>query len=915
MRTICLALALIQALALANEAAKKPPTELERAVDEFKTQTEAAGLRGGGSFSRDAQAPKRVWHGRLFENLRNDLLDAIPHEVRQRGGEKSLLRRNQFGFNVAGPVFVPRVMSGKNTFFSLSYEGVRERVARSFLRTVPTLGERAGDDTAVVDPSGNVLPLFDPATTRQNPAYNSALPVSAGNLQYLRDRFPGNRIPAGRLDPTALAAIALYPKPNVSVGPFQQNNYFVQSPETNVADGFLGKVDHTWGESQRITSEFNLSSGLLGAPKLFSTSANPGAPDRNFSTRRASFQHVYTASPQTVNTASIEVVSSVSRGGDSNQTPVPVYQFDPYLGMGTSFPLSKDARNTYTFSDELTLRVGKKSLRVSGQFVAYQVNTLSEKYPSAYFHFSSGLTSLPGVNDTGGAFASYLLGMPDYAERSFTVAPSYFRQSYSSMNLHDKYELLPGLTLSAGLNLSLHTPRVEKYNRQSTIDLTAIDPSSGLPGALVAASEGHPAFRPRIVRLDPSVSIAWSPLKNTVVRTDFWRAYSPIPIYSGQWGTQGFNGRSTIVSPNVELMPAALLSQGLPALPNTLPDLRPGSANNTVADLVDPTSREPLFQAASLSVEQQLPLSLVLSVGATYSGGRNLLVGNDSANPNAISPHALRYANQLYNEAFASSLRPYPQYKGFDLYGQYPIGRYQRDAGFLRLEKRASNGFSLRAYYEISKQLDDYSGPYGAQDLFNRRNDWALTAYNVPQHLQIGYVYELPFGTNTPFLNLTGWPRPLVDGWSVSGSAYLAEGTPLALHPEFNNTGNIIPALNVDVVPGVDPSVANPGPSLWFNPAAFAQPADFTLGNASRTSSTLRNPGTQSFDLSVNKRLELSINRAMEFTASAFDFLNHADWNDPDTTIGPASAPNLNAGKITGSHGGRVIQVGVAYSF
>jgi hypothetical protein len=113
----------------------------------------------------------------------------------------------------------------------------------------------------------------------------------------------------------------------------------------------------------------------------------------------------------------------------------------------------------------------------------------------------------------------------------------------------------------------------------------------------------------------------------------------------------------------------------------------------------------------------------------------------------------------------------------------------------------------------------------------------------------------------------------------------------------------------------VDPRVANPGPELWFNPAAFAQPPDFTAGNAQRTHSFLLQPGSQNHDLSVTKRFTLNADRAVELSAVGFNFVNHANWNDPDMVIGPESAPNVNAGKIIGSRGGRVIQLGVRYSF
>ena len=86
----------------------------------------------------------------------------------------------------------------------------------------------------------------------------------------------------------------------------------------------------------------------------------------------------------------------------------------------------------------------------------------------------------------------------------------------------------------------------------------------------------------------------------------------------------------------------------------------------------------------------------------------------------------------MNNLAFSQSLRPYPQYQGFNLYGEYPVGRYQRDAGYVRVEKRSSSGLSVNAYFEFNKQMDDYSGPYGTQDFFNRQDEWSVTAGNRP---------------------------------------------------------------------------------------------------------------------------------------------------------------------------------------
>jgi hypothetical protein len=460
------------------------------------------------------------------------------------------------------------------------------------------------------------------------------------------------------------------------------------------------------------------------------------------------------------------------------------------------------------------------------------------------------------------------------------------------------------------------TPRVELRDRQSTIDLARLNPANGRRGALAAAGRDGMSrgFWNPVVRVDPWASIAWSPgtTSKIVIRASYSRYHTAIPIYFGQWGTQGFNGYQALISPNIQLEPAVQLGTGLPA-PPALPDLRGEAANDTVADLVDRTGRDPVYQSAGFSVERELPGSMVLTAGFGYSGGRQLLVSSGAANPNAIPHAALIYRDQLNDEDFNRSLRPYPQYKGFELYSSFPYGRYQREAAYVRLEKRVSKGLSLSAYFERSRQADDYSS--AAQDFFNSRNEWSLTPYNRPQYLQFSYIYELPVGANKGLMNYEDWRRHLVTGWSLSGSGSYSAGRPLELEPSFNNTGGVITSLRANAVPGVDPAVPDPTPDLWFNPAAFDQPPDFTLGQLSRTHPSLRGPSAQNFDVSLNKRFAIDADRVLELSAAAFNFTNHANWNDPDTTIGPASAPNANAGKIIGSQGGRVIQLGLRFSF
>src|SRR5208283_3781735 len=121
--------------------------------------------------------------------------------------------------------------------------------------------------------------------------------------------FPGNVIPTYRLSSAAQQALALYPSPNTNIGPFFQNNYFINSPQIDDADGIIAKVDHPFRERHRVTSNTTISSGYLSPSKYFPNDASPTLPEQHFSTVRSELDYVFTANSSTVNSASIVVNS------------------------------------------------------------------------------------------------------------------------------------------------------------------------------------------------------------------------------------------------------------------------------------------------------------------------------------------------------------------------------------------------------------------------------------------------------------------------------------------------------------------------------------------------------------------------------------------------------------------------------
>jgi hypothetical protein len=916
----------------------KTPSELQKALNEFRIQMGQVGA-GGGSRKLKVAGRQNSLTGRLYENFRNDFLDAVPHEVRQRGGTKSLLRRNQYGFNVSGPVVAPWLYDGRGrTFFSVSFEGTRERIASSALFTVPTDKQRSGDFSDLVDTAGQPVLIYDPATTRPNPDYDPSQPISTGNPQYLRDPFSNNVIPENRIDPVARALVAMYPKSNISVGPFLTNNYWVNSPLENTASGVILKLDHKLTEKQQLSGNFNYSGGLRKSPEYFSGPANSGSPSYQFKNGGLAIADTYTASPQVVWTfrgsaaySQTDSVASEAAGVDYPRrlglnglfsTFFPRLTIGGnYLSIGPPTAVFRDRSYSYTGSTSVSINRKSHTLRLTGLARDSRLNSFNPSYPSGLFSFGSSITGAPGVVNTGNGFAQFLLGMVSRAEEGLVLNPSYYSKKFFDLNAGDEYRMRPGLTLNFNLSLEITTPRIEKYDRQSTVSLERVNPENDKPGALIFAERDGVGrgLQPVTMRWEPSVGLAVNPWndRNTLVRLNYNLDYGEYPLYGRHFGTNGFNATPVFTSPNDQLEPAFLLREGMPLDFRRPPALEPEAANGTDADYIDPSGLLPVNQQWSLSVQRELPRSLAFE--ANYTGWRGAHQFVDSfIRLNAVPVDNLGYRDQLYDDAFRNSLRPYPQYRNLNLGGVFPGGDVEGHALTMTLDQRLTGGLFGRVSYRLAKVMDNYSTG-AAQDPQNLRDEWSLSASDVTHSVQVSYTYELPFGKGKKLLNdddlMSRVMAPLLGGWSLSGLTTWRNGPPLIIRPLFNRTGGIVSNLRVNVVPGVDPSVEKQSPQQWFNPAAFAQPDDFTLGDGPRTHPSLRGPSDQFHHLSLTKRIELGAETSLEFVTEAFNFPNHANLNDPDTRIGPDSSPNLNAGKIIGSTGGRVMQLGLRILF
>src|SRR5437867_963439 len=200
------------------------------AIAEFKVQSnlQPAELgRGlGGTINISLRSGTNVFHGVLFEFLRNDKLDA--NNFFNVGRPRPPFQQNQFGGAAGGPIYIPKLYDGRNrTFFFADYQGTRIRKGLTRIFTVPTPAMRAGDFSGLA-------PIFDADSTRVG---------SDGRV--IRDQFLDNRIPSNRFDPIMQRYLALYPQPN---RPGIANNYILNPKYNDDNDQGDIKLDHMLSE-------------------------------------------------------------------------------------------------------------------------------------------------------------------------------------------------------------------------------------------------------------------------------------------------------------------------------------------------------------------------------------------------------------------------------------------------------------------------------------------------------------------------------------------------------------------------------------------------------------------------------------------------------------------------------------------
>jgi hypothetical protein len=229
---------------------------------------------------------------------------------------------------------------------------------------------------------------------------------------------------------------------------------------------------------------------------------------------------------------------------------------------------------------------------------------------------------------------------------------------------------------------------------------------------------------------------------------------------------------------------------------------------------------------------------------------------------------------------------------------------------------RWHSGLDLNVSYTYSRFMDDVQGAAGwafpgsgssVRNSYNLAAEHSVDVTDTPHSLVVNYNYELPFGAG----KLLGdhWSRPMnavLGGWQWSGILTAKSGLPLSINPATNNTAGFGFNQRPNLVAGVNPVPQNQSITDWINPAAFAQPAAFTFGDAPRFLSNLRAPKFFNYDMGIGKWWGLGELRRLQFRVEMFNVFNHPDFFEPDTNLGD----NKTFGTITSAYPARSVQFG-----
>lgn len=848
------------------------------AVQEFSVQTnnfsaEYGGVVGG-VVNVVTKSGTNQFHGSLWEFHRNKALNARNFFA----ADADVLKRNQFGFGIGGPIRLPRLYDGRNrTFFFGSYQGSRNRRAQAgSIVTTLNATQRGGD-------------LSGMAVAR-DPLTNAP--------------FAGNQVPVSRFDSGIVKFLDYMPTAT------DGNIFRFNRPSAvNDDDQYVLRLDHYLPKGHQLTgritrTDFRNPPNYLDRNLLSASSGLGSIADNVLLT----YTHVVRSNLIAINRftftrLTLDLVPATDIAPADFGARVPrttpgnlVMTISGYSGVNTGFFNNSFDKN-YEFTSDWSYQRGKQNLK-------FGLGMLKSVKRSAGQYTGSGSYTFNGQISRN-VLADLLLGLPS----NFAMRQIFGKEIYvwkPTLYVQDDVRLTPYLTMNIGLRWDPNRPFID------TIDMwPAFRPgvqSQRFRNAPLGLVFSNDAGVPRGVansdlnNFAPRVGFAWNPHGGrNVVRLAYglfydqvfgqtaWRASAPYVASTSIFAPPSFinpYGSNTPVDPAQNLHPD----------PNfVFPAAFPFAS-------MEQDFRSGIVQSYNLTLERRLTNSLIGRASYVGSTSTHLMM-SEAVNAAIYVPGASTVAN-------TNARRPYTAFGNVTEIRDGARAWY--NSLQLTLQKQLGVNWTFATNYTLSKSIDTSSfaqdgGVTEGPNPFNRRSNKAVSDFDALHRFNASLLWRLPLLAGSH-----GLTKALFGGWQYNNIVNIDSGLPYSIvDSRDQGLAGVGAGVRADLV-GNAALAGDRSKAEWlaryFNTAAFALPVEGTFGTSGRN--ILRGPGYFNVDASMIKEFAFGEQRSAQFRVEFFNLFNRANFGTPTNTL---NSPNL--GRILSAGDPRILQLGLKLAF
>jgi hypothetical protein len=946
------------------------------AIQEFKIQTStydaSYGRNPGANVNVLTKSGSNAWHGGAWEFFRNEDMNANSFfDNRDGGGKQQILRQNQFGGDMGGPI-------KKNKIF----------IFGNFQETRQLNGVALSGATTYFEPS---IPAGDRSTAAWQAALGAAnchAPTTFGGLQVACD--------GSDINPVSLAMLNLklpngqYYMPT-NTGP-AGTPVFISSPAIYHEAQLITNLDYIINSKNTFSARYFYTQDPQVAP--FNGTDLPGTPVSNYyANTNASLKLTTLITNTLVNEARVSGQRNNAIGTDTTpgtpqgvgQTPIvptitelpPTIIAGAFSMFGTLAP-DVSPTNALQIADQISWSHGKHTIRagfeVEGTRWPISFQGLERGF-LLYLSFSDWLIGRGGCsspactnpNNNGSPFGNIQQCLFCVRSGPTGIIHNYAEHNYSSF-VQDDYKVSSRLTLNLGVRWEFDGTYNDKYGNLTNVWpnlLLSVTPpttpqptGAGLVGYVVpnnfVAHYGQPpagvqingngtpiSGHPPLSNFAPRLGFAWQPTDQgkLVIRGGAGLFYDRVAGDRFVHGLeQGYPYSLTVDygnSPYGDTFSnqAPYLSTPLSFVPRYF-NPATGASSLINQPFLDPDLHTPLVRQYNLNVQYEFAPRWVLEVGYVGSRGLNLVdtyhVYSTALLASPSDPVNGQTTSTLENINYRT---PYLGYQPGGLQGTAFDGMSNYNSLQATVRKQFSHGFTMQGSYTWSKALSTVNGTLAgavsgnSNDPENLAQQYGPTYFSHPQRFIINYSYDLPLGQHT------GFTGKLLEGWNVSGVTTIQDGTPLTITDARDGTIYGVGAngqQRAEICPGASySSAATPGGvearlggisggSGYISPSAFATACVAPgIGDGTGWGNSgvgiLLGPGNFNFDFTLMKTTKITERQTLVFRAEAFNLFNHPQFSNPANLA--ISTPSTFGQITTTSVNPRVMQLALKYIF